>query len=233
MYRYVCTVLQSWVWNSVFLEVEQKTHPDKEFAVNLLRWIVSILGNLSKHVEISASVWVRQFSQKYLLSPLRCSTVANCDRAQPRLWLSCPFLGVGEKVWAFLASYTLGSFLTGTLISWKFSKRLLASSQVKHFVWCRSRPWNNSSSELQPWPLLSQDNIPAHRFLSFGLLLFTFLVSSTFVLISFSVSWRFTSKLHRNSWASCWRLSSNIGFCLLVKKLQDKEENNEDVSIYN
>ena len=42
----------------------QNPYPESAFAVNLLRWIVSILGSLSKLVEISASVRVRQFSQK-------------------------------------------------------------------------------------------------------------------------------------------------------------------------
>ncbi len=196
--------------------MNKKTHPDKAFAVNLLRWIVRILGSLSKHVDISASVWVRQFSQKYLLSPLRCSTLANCDKAQQRLWLSWPFFGVGENVWALLASYTLGSFLIGTLMSWKSSIRFLASSHVMHFVWCRSRPWNKSSSRLQDWLLSLEDDILAENFLTLVLPLHCFPVSSIFFLMSFSVSWRFTSKLHRNSWASCWRLSSNSGFCLLI-----------------
>jgi len=45
------------VWRfEVILETLPVKNPDKEFAVNLLRWIVSILGNLSKHIEISASV---------------------------------------------------------------------------------------------------------------------------------------------------------------------------------
>ena len=34
----------------------QNPYPESAFAVNLLRWIVSILGSLSKLVEISASV---------------------------------------------------------------------------------------------------------------------------------------------------------------------------------
>ena len=84
----------------------QNPYPESAFAVNLLRWIVSILGSLSKLVEISASVRVRQFSQKYLFSPLKCSTVANCDRAQAKLCVSWPFLGVGEKAFR---SRTLGS----------------------------------------------------------------------------------------------------------------------------
>ena len=84
----------------------QNPYPESAFAVNLLRWIVSILGSLSKLVEISASVRVRQFSQKYLFSPLKCSTVANCDRAQAKLCVSRPFLGVGEKAFR---SRTLGS----------------------------------------------------------------------------------------------------------------------------
>ena len=57
--------------------VQDITHPDSGFAVNLFRCIMRILGSFSKLVEISASVWVRQFSQKYLLSPLKCSIRAN------------------------------------------------------------------------------------------------------------------------------------------------------------
>lgn len=203
---------------TIFHAIKRKTHPDKRLAVNLLRWIISILGSLSKYVEISASVWVRQFSQKYLFSPLRCSTVANCDKAQERLWLFWPFFGVGEKVWAFFASYTFGSFWTGTLMSWKCSKRFFASSHVMHLVWCRSRPWNKSSNGLQHWLFSSEDDFLAGKFSTSVFLLHSFAASSTLFLISFSASCRFTSKLHRNSWASCWRLPSNNGFCFLVKR---------------
>ena len=172
----------------------QDTHPDSGFAVNLFRCIMRILGSFSKLVEISASVWVRQFSQKYLLSPLKCSIRANWDKAHKRLSLSWAFFGVGENAFG---SFTLASFWMGTLTSWKLSYLFLASSHVRHFVWWRSCPWNKSSKGLECWLVLS--------------VLFN---------ISFSVSWRFTSKLHRNSWASCWRLSSNMGFCFLKIEAQ-------------
>lgn len=189
-------------------------YPNKVFAVNLLRWIVSMLGSLSKHVDISASEWVRQFPQKYLFSPVRCSILANWDRAQGRLLPSCPFFGVGENVLAVFASYTLSSCWTGTLISWKLSNRFLASSHVMHLVWCRSCPWNNSSTLLiclLTLLLLFELTNRASKSL-------TTVASSIFFLTSFSVSWRFTSKLHKNSWASCCCLSSNIGFCFLFKE---------------
>ena len=193
----------------------QNPYPESAFAVNLLRWIVSILGSLSKLVEISASVRVRQFSQKYLLSPLKCSTVANCDRAQAKLCVSRSFLGVGEKAFR---SRTLGSSWTGTLMSRKLSKRLFASSQVIHLVWCRRHPWNKSSKLLWHWFVLLVNEFADGEFFTCLSPMHIFRGSSLFFFISVSVSWRSTNKLHRNSCASCWRLSSNNGFLALCVK---------------